>query len=213
MKIREILDFLLELVFPSKLTEKRVRKMSFDDFNLIKEVRFDSQNNIYSFFKYKNPLAREAIRQIKYKKNVRLAKIIALIIHSELLEEISDLVLFENFEKPTFVAIPMCDRERGQRGFNQIEILIKSLMEIDEENFDYDFNLLRKMKDNKRQTELKREERLRNVKGVFEADKKVGGRNIILIDDVLTTGATLGEARSVLKEAGAKNVLCVVVAR
>ena len=60
-----------------------------------------------------------------------------------------------------------------------------------------------------------REERLANVIGSFEARKHetIKGKKIILIDDVRTTGATMSEAKKVLKEAGAKKVIGVVVAR
>ena len=60
-----------------------------------------------------------------------------------------------------------------------------------------------------------REERLANIIGSFEArnPKTIRGKKIILIDDVCTTGATMSEAKKVLKLAGAKKVVGVVVAR
>jgi len=205
----------LELLFPSGKLESRVREMTQDDFIVRKKLL--DENGVISFFKYKDPIIREAIRQFKYKKNNRITKIIALIIYSEILEEISELSLFENFEKPVFVPIPMERIERSQRGYNQVELLIKEIVNLDEKSFSYDFSLLKKIERRPRQTDLKREERLKNVKGVFEASKNasknVRGKNIILLDDVMTTGATISEARGVLEKAGARKVLAIVVAK
>ncbi|MCX6731834.1 MAG: phosphoribosyltransferase family protein [Candidatus Parcubacteria bacterium] len=60
-----------------------------------------------------------------------------------------------------------------------------------------------------------REKRLNNLKDSFgvKNPKLVAGKNIILIDDVSTTGATIGEAKKVLREAGAKSIIALVVAR
>ena len=61
---------------------------------------------------------------------------------------------------------------------------------------------------------FERKARLENIIGSFgiNREKTIENRNIILLDDVTTTGATLGEARKVLLDAGAKNVICVTIA-
>ncbi|KKU76429.1 MAG: hypothetical protein UY03_C0035G0001, partial [Parcubacteria group bacterium GW2011_GWA2_47_64] len=71
-----------------------------------------------------------------------------------------------------------------------------------------------KCKDTGSQTKMDtRKKRLENLKGCFVADgKAVEGRNIILIDDVATTGATLVEARKTLLRAGARKVIAFTVA-
>jgi competence protein ComFC len=208
--LTKIWEFLLEVLFPSGLIEKRVRQMSIMDLDSIKEIEFDPNNNILSFFKYKNPLVREVIKQIKYKKNKRLAKMIAEIIYSELLENISEMELFENFDNPILVPVPMSKREKRDRGYNQVELLIDEIVRV--ENLSPDFNLLRKIRDTERQTKLKKEKRLKNIKGAFNPTRfNLVGLNIILIDDVMTTGATINEAKKVLEKNGAK-VFVVVVA-
>jgi len=62
---------------------------------------------------------------------------------------------------------------------------------------------------------LKRAERLKNLSGVFECDDKklIKDKNILLVDDVMTTGATLNECAKVLREAGARQVLGAVIAK
>jgi len=67
----------------------------------------------------------------------------------------------------------------------------------------------------RRQAGLGRDERLANVKGTFKAHREqwLGGRTLLLIDDVMTTGATLSEAALTLKRAGAAQVWALTVAR
>ena len=61
--------------------------------------------------------------------------------------------------------------------------------------------------------ELKREERLKNVLDIYKVNKDVSGLNIILIDDVYTTGATMEECAKTLKNAGANTVWGITIAR
>jgi competence protein ComFC len=212
MKIKEIWELLLEVFFPSSPIEKKVKGMTLEEFNDVREISFDSKNRVLSFFRYKNPLIREAIRQMKYRGNKKLAKIFAEIIYSEILEELSDWNLFENFKKPILVAVPMSSKEKRERGYNQVELLID---EIIEESLTSDFKMLQKIKNTSRQTKLKREERLKNVRGAFKfnpARSDLARLNVVLFDDVSTTGATISEAKRILECAGAK-VFAVVVAR
>ena len=76
------------------------------------------------------------------------------------------------------------------------------------------YDLLIKIKDTPTQVNLKHEERLTNLKGAFEANKKynIKGKTILLCDDVITTGSTLSECAKVLKKSGAKRVICVTAA-
>ncbi|KKS56700.1 MAG: Competence protein F, partial [Candidatus Nomurabacteria bacterium GW2011_GWF1_42_40] len=76
-------------------------------------------------------------------------------------------------------------------------------------------DILIKPKDTKHQAHIEnRSERLKNIIGSFTVKNSeiIKGRNIILIDDILTTGATLSEARKVLKRAGARKVIAFTVA-
>ena len=67
----------------------------------------------------------------------------------------------------------------------------------------------------RRQNELSREERLVNLNGAFRVKDgtDICGSNILLIDDVMTTGATLNECAGVLLSGGAKSVTCFTLAR
>jgi len=75
--------------------------------------------------------------------------------------------------------------------------------------------LLKRCKFTLTQTGLDKKERERNIKGAFEVrdNEKIAGRNIILIDDVYTTGATLNECAKKLIKAGAQKVAVLTLAR
>ncbi|PIP86711.1 hypothetical protein COV42_02615 [Candidatus Campbellbacteria bacterium CG11_big_fil_rev_8_21_14_0_20_44_21] len=208
----EIWKVVLEILFPSGRVERKVREMSLDDFLSLKRADFDEKNGVWSLFSYGNPLVREALWQMKYRGSKKITGIFAEVIEEFLLEELSDLVLFENFERPVLVPIPMSQKEKWERGFNQSEMLVKEMMKIGKETHNCDLRALQKIKNTKRQVEVKRHERKQNVSGVFRAGKNLKGRNIILIDDVHTTGSTLNEAGKILKKAGAKKIFKLTLA-
>ena len=97
-----------------------------------------------------------------------------------------------------------------ERGYNQSELILKEILKIDKgNNFDVSFDALSKNKETPHQSKLKnKKDRLNNLKNCFFANEHlVKNRNIILIDDVITTGTTMNEATRTLKNAGAKKVI------
>ena len=100
-----------------------------------------------------------------------------------------------------------------KRGFNQAEEIAKELslfLKIPLFN-----NVLIKIKETLPQIELSDKEREENVSGAFfcQNKKEIGGKKILLVDDVYTTGATMEECARVLKEAQAKEVWGLAIAR
>lgn len=150
---------------------------------------------------------KELIHQFKYSDKEYLGNIL-----SELL---IDFIKQYNIAVEAFdylVPVPLHKRKLREREFNQAEILAKFLA--------YRFNLkllkdgLLRIRDTATQTELKENERLKNVKGCFRANPEVElkGKNILLIDDLLTTGATCSEAAFALKKAGCNQVVVLTLA-
>ncbi len=112
-----------------------------------------------------------------------------------------------------FIPVPLHIKRLRERGFNQSLLLAKEMGK--KHNLPVNFSLLKRCKSTLTQTGLNKAEREKNVKGAFViADrKKVAGENIILIDDVYTTGATLNECAKVLLEAGAQKVAVLTLSR
>lgn len=174
-----------------------------------------SEKNTISIFEYQNPTVRDAIWEIKYWKNEKIGRLLAKIIHEFLIEEISDRELFGNFTNPILVPIPASRRRIRERGYNQCEFLCRLIEEIDGGRNLKTASLLRKVKETLPQTEIKlKTERELNIKGCFSVKDSacVKGKNIIILDDVTTTGSTIREARRALLEAGARKVIAFAVA-
>lgn len=107
------------------------------------------------------------------------------------------------------VPIPLHPRRMRKRGFNQAEIIAKILSE--NTGIRMDPMVLSRVKATSPQKELGNKGRKLNIRGAFKEQKSVKGENIVLIDDIYTTGSTLDEAAKVLKRAGAENVYFLTV--
>ena len=111
----------------------------------------------------------------------------------------------------TLVPMPLHLVRLWERGYNQslilAELLGKNL------NLPVDDSLLLRVRYTRSQTKLPAEERKKNVKGAFRCSSGVKGENLVLVDDVSTTGATLLEAARTLKHGKARTVWCVTLAR
>lgn len=108
-------------------------------------------------------------------------------------------------------AVPISEKRKNDRGFNQSELLARHIAK--QLNLPYAETLV-KVRDNPEQHRLSRRERVKNVHGVYRAlHQEIGGRQILLIDDILTTGSTLLECAEVLYQGGARCVDCAAVAQ
>lgn len=109
------------------------------------------------------------------------------------------------------VYVPMTKKALKKRGYNQSLLLAKRISEYTGTPVLNDAVV--KIKETADQKALSREERSKNLSACFEADKKiVGGKTVLVVDDVLTTGATLDAVAFKLKKAGAKEVYAATAA-
>ncbi len=177
---------------------------------------FKQEEQVISAFSYQNKIAKKAIWKLKYRNGRYLAPILAEALYERLLPELADLKMLKNWKEAILIPIPLSAKRFKKRGYNQAELLAKSLIEKDNrENFVLKNDILIRKIDTKPQADIKnKSERKNNIRGCFTVKNKelVRGKNIILIDDVSTTGATLEEAEKTLKKSGAKNFLKITVA-
>jgi len=107
------------------------------------------------------------------------------------------------------VAVPLAWPRRLARGFNQAEVLSRAL--ANELGLPLARALRRRSR--RRQARLGRRQRVTNLRGTFRCGTSVSGRRLLLVDDVVTTGATLEAATRALRAAGAQSVVAAVAAR
>lgn len=178
----------------------------------------ESDEWIFPLYDYRHPPIKKSIHLLKYKGKKILARTFAEIMHPRILEELADLRLMQNFYDPILIPIPLSKRRYRERGYNQSELICRNLVRLDrEENFKLEKDILIKHKETIHQARIKdRKERFKNLKGSFsintENTDKIKNKNIILIDDVFTTGATLNEAKKILKKFGAKKIIAFTIA-
>ncbi len=109
--------------------------------------------------------------------------------------------------------VPLHIKRLRGRGFNQALLLAKKLFPEEKEKIKYD--ILLRQTDTPTQTGLSGQERRENLKNAFivKRPSEITGRNILILDDVFTTGATVNECAKVLKTAGCKRVEILTICR
>ena len=160
-------------------------------------------NGIHIAANYQDLVLKKALWMLKYQGVKQLAKPLAELIRERIWKKLET----ENW---LLVPVPLSKNKLRHRGYNQAEMIAGEL------SGNVRADILFKKFHTKSQVEVKnKEERLANIIGSFEVrnPETIRGKKIILIDDVLTTGATMREAKKVLKQAGAKKVVGVAVAR
>ena len=106
--------------------------------------------------------------------------------------------------------VPMHPKRIRRRGFNQAELLARELASLTEVPYE---PMLRKTRDNPPQHKMNGfPEKIKNVRGLFKVEGSAPrGRRVLIVDDVITSGATLGACARALKNSGASAVSCVTV--
>jgi len=146
---------------------------------------------------------RTALHKLKYRRDISMGDTIA----SHMSRFVKDL----NWPIDMVLPIPLGRQRLKERGYNQVGMIAKPLaMLLD---IDYAPSQLKRSKETRSQVGLTSVERRENVHAVFKAGKGVVGKNILVMDDVSTTGATLSSSAEALFSSGAKDVYALTVAR
>ena len=164
-----------------------------------KMLSVDKARSIYN---YEEPISN-LIMQLKYFDKQYLAEVFS--------NSLANLYWKNYFNADYICYVPMTEKAKRKRGFNQGELIAKALsikinIPVKE--------VLIKFRETPRQAKLTREQRLKNLKGCFKAQpkKEIIGKTILLVDDVMTTGATSETVAEVLKRKGANAVYLLTVA-
>jgi predicted amidophosphoribosyltransferase len=231
------LNTILDIIFPVKCLScgKNGADLCLNCLGDAPGAERESAKWIFPLYDYRHPCVKKSLWLLKYKGKRRLANIFAEVIYDKIMEELSELSILENFNNAILIPIPLAPKRYRERGFNQAELICKELIHLSKTRhltpspsprlgegnpiLTLENNILIKPKDTEHQARIKdRRVRLKNLSGSFtiknteENVRKIKNRNIILIDDITTTGATLAEAKKVLKKSGARKVIAFTVA-
>lgn len=158
---------------------------------------------LYCAFTFED-LGRRLIHQFKFKNKRYLKHLFAALC--------ADAVPGEVWEKCSLlIPVPLSKKRRRQRGYNQAELLARELSV----RFQIPVNssVLYKHEGEKQMALLNKEERRKNIKGLYDIKGMVNNQTILLIDDIVTTGETLRACAAQLKKAGAGDIYCLAIAR
>lgn len=156
-----------------------------------------------SWLVFEGPI-RYALHKLKYRQNVTLGDALA--------QDLAEYVDMLGWPVEMVVPIPLGGERLKERGYNQVGLVAAPLAAI--QGWCYAPRALVRARETQSQVGLTAAERRKNVAGAFCSEPSlVGGRNILLMDDVATTGATLAAAAQALLEAGARSVFALTLAR
>jgi competence protein ComFC len=156
----------------------------------------------------KSELLKKLIHQYKYSGK----KIYCSIISAILTKCIDKFLLKKTF---IFVPIPLFWYKKNNRGYNQVEMLTKNLARKYNTK---SINLLKRVKNTKPQAQLNKLDRKTNLTDAFIIDKKNkkivnSDCNIIIVDDIYTTGETMRNAYKILSENNFTNISCLAISK
>ncbi len=187
-----------------KKTDIQSEQNCFHKDNLVKKILYPLD--------YKDNTVKELIHKFKYNKIKTISKTFRFILEQSLTSYLA------SFSKNEWIIIPVPLHflKQKQRGFNQSDIIGTIISDI--LKLPIQHHIIIRHKNNPPQAKsLNQEERLLNTQNIFKinASQKniIFKKNIILVDDVFTTGATLNECARILKENGAKNIIAICLAR
>lgn len=143
---------------------------------------------------------RQAVHALKYEQRTDVAVPLGLLLAARWADA--------GHTVDGIIPVPLGPRRLIERGYNQAELIAReTALELDVEIVP----ALLRVRETRPQVGLTREERLRNVEGAFQASSEAAGGCWLLVDDVCTTGATLGACAAALKAAGARQVYAVTL--
>ncbi len=221
-KVPHFFGLLLDFLFPAGESVKTFENVSVDEFKRRLPPSEPINENVAAVFAYSDERVKHLVWEIKYYRNTKIADAVGSLIAEKM---IGGKISAEKFGWKTsdwqflVVPIPLTSRRLRERGFNHTELIAKSVLKNLPRNLRVNFALapeiLRKIRHTPKQSSIEnREKRFQNIVGAFEVAEPhlVAGKNIVVIDDVITTGATVSEAKRALFEAGAKSVRAFAVA-
>jgi len=152
----------------------------------------------FSVFVYAQPL-EWMIQQFKFNEKLSYAPLLS----SLMLRYLQDNMQ-QQLKADVIIPMPLHPRRLKERGFNQSLLLLESV--ATEMGIPIDSSSCQRVRDTPHQTGKTAQQRRKNIKGAFQFDNQKGYKHVIIFDDVITTGSSVGELSKVLKRSGIERV-------
>lgn len=210
---------MLELIYPSvcgicekidkeylcEECKEKLKKYCINEIEDCKENKRVYYDYKIKILRYEN-IVREKIIEYKFNEKTYLYNTMEKIILND--EKICSFLK----KYDIIIPVPMYKKRKQSRGYNQTELISKKLakdLKIESSN-----KVLRKVIDTKKQSTLTKKERIKNVENAFNVvnSESIENKNVILLDDIFTTGSTLNECSRMLKLAGTKEIAILTIA-
>lgn len=188
----------------SKLEKTELYLNRIDDYSKDNTKYFDEHAYIFEY----NSIIREKIIEYKFKNKPYLGKMF-----SEFFVKNEKMCGF--FEKyDIIIPVPMTNKKIKERGYNQTEIIAR-IISKNITNITIQKKVLIKYKDNKVQSRLNKKQRQHNVKDVYKLSggEIIKDRNVLILDDIYTTGATCNECAKTLRNEQPKKIGIITIAK
>lgn len=199
----------LDFLFPPRVDEFALRDVSADDFLTLMHTRLVSQTQpeTVALLSYGDPRVRAAIHEAKYRGTEHARELLTAVL-AEYLRDADDVGPRRSY---IIVPVPLGEKRRRERGFNQAEEVANRVAKL--LGCAMDTTLLERTRETASQVSLPRRAREENMCGAFRATRRADPAcTYVVIDDVITTGATLQAAIDALKEAGAEHIIPLALA-
>jgi len=208
------LSRLLDLLVPPRGAETLVRETDIEKLGALTVPTLLEHTNVptIGLLPYRSPVVRALILEAKFRNNVRAHELLGMLLSEYLYVLIEDEQAFTK-QPLALIPIPLSTKRFRGRGYNQVERICSKAEIIKDGTIVLEKNLLARTRDTIPQTTLARNARQRNMEGAFRCRRRADpGITYIIVDDVSTTGATLGAAAASLREAGAGRILTLALA-
>lgn len=181
-------------------------KIKNNQINVIIKPRNKYFKELISIFKYEG-IIRDKILQYKFEDKAYMYNTFAKIILKN--EKICGLLK----KYDIIIPVPIHKKRKAQRGYNQTQLIASKISKYVEIKLCDD--VLIKSKNTIAQSKLNKNKRKQNIKGAFKIlnSEKIQGKNILLFDDIYTTGSTVNECSKILTRAGAKRIGVLTIAK
>lgn len=214
-----MIDCILDLIYPpvcgicKKISKENLCnecRLKLDKYKINANRKLKEGNmyfdEAFHIFKY-DGLVRDIVISYKFQNKAYLYKTFSKII----LKNEKAYSFLKKYD--IIIPVPIHKKRRQKRGYNQTELIAKEIAK--NTNLELQNNVLIKSLNIVPQSELNKNERKENIKNVFKLTnfEKIRNKNIIIFDDIYTTGSTLNECARVLKNAECKKIGILTIAK